>query len=102
MNINNEAIKIAKDLLGMNHSFEDNMLSTLGTIAENDALLLTHNDKALFDENLLAQMIQIIYQKRGNENLASFSAATISETYIENYPKNILSALQSYRKLKAL
>lgn len=102
MNLTNPAIQIAKDLLGMNHSFEDSLLTNLGSIAENNALLLTHNENVLLDEYLMAQMIQVLYQKLGNENIASFSAASVSESYIEGYPKNLLNALQSYRKLKTL
>lgn len=102
MNINNPAIKLAKDLLGMNHSFENDLLLSLGSIAENDALLLTHNEKVLTDQYLLAQMIQFIYQRLGNETISSFSAASVSESYIEGYPRNLLIALQSYRKLKTL
>ena len=105
MNISSKAITIAKALLDINDTFQDDLFVILGTAAENDALLFTNNEQVLFQYDLLGRMIQHSYLQRGNESLASQSIASVSETYITGnsiYPLPILTALKGFSKLKSL
>lgn len=105
MNINSPAIKIAETLLGITAGSQDEMLLTLGEIAETDALAYTKNDAILFEYNILGRMIQYLYNQRGNEGLASQTLATVSETYtagVTAYPVSIQTALRGFTKLKTL
>jgi hypothetical protein len=107
MNINSPAITIAKTLLEINalDISQDEMLVTLGTIAEGDALAYTKNEAILFEYGILGRMIQVAFNTRGSENLASQSFATVSESYTtatSAYPQSILSALRGFTKIKLL
>ncbi len=104
MNANSQAIIIAKQLIGIEalDTTQDALLLILGNIAEGDALRKTHNDNVLFDHYLLGRMIQVAYNTRGSENLASQSFATVSESYVVSYPETINIALRGYTKIKLL
>lgn len=107
MTINSQAITIAKQLLGIDNSdiSQDDLLVSLGNIAETDALTYTNNESILFEYYILARMIQYNFNQRGNEGLLSQTVATVSETYSSgttSYPQSILTALRGFRKLKAL
>jgi len=104
MTSNHEAITIAKMLLNITDASQDNLLATLGTIAEGDALAYTKNTNVLSEAGLLGRMIQVAYNLRGNEGLVSQSLATVSETYSTSsaYPETILLALRGFTKLKVL
>lgn len=102
MKLQSSAITMAKLLLGINNSFEDELLLALGNIAEKEALTYTKNEAILYENELLAQMIATKYRLRGNEGLASQSLATVSESYITGYPETINIALRGFRKLETL
>lgn len=102
MKIQSPAIEIAKILLGIADESQDTMLLTLGNIVEKEALTYTKNEAILFENELLAQMIVAKYRLRGNEGLASQTLATVSETYISNYPETVSIALRGFRKMIAV
>ena len=106
MEITSNAITIAKTLLGIagTDATKDDLLLTLGNAAEIDVFRITHNQDALFDDYLLARMIQANMNRLNNEGLASQSLATVSESYTtgSGYPDSVNNALRSYTKLKSL
>lgn len=105
MNLNSQAITIAKTLLDIKDSSQDGLLVVLGTIAEQDALTFTNNESILFEYGILGRMIQYAFNSRGNEGLTNQSFATVSESYtsgVAAYPHNITSALKRYNKIKTL
>lgn len=102
MKLQSPAINIAKLLLGIDNAFEDDLLVTLGSIVEKEALTYTKNEAILFENELLGQMIATKYRLRGNEGIASQSFATVSETYISGYPETISIALRGFRKIQTL
>jgi hypothetical protein len=53
--------------------------------------------------DLIAERIAVIYLNRLNtEGLASQSFSGVSETYVDDYPQDIIKALNRKRKLKTL
>jgi len=105
MNINSEAITIAKTLLGIAalDTTQDTLLLTLGNIAEKDAVAVALNDLVLLEYELLGRMIQTQFNRRNSEAITSQSLATVSEAYVPTaYPESVNIALRRYRKLKTL
>ena len=104
MEITHNAITIAKTLLGIAGTAQDDILLVYGNTAEIDALKMTHNQDVLFDDYLLARMIQAQFNRRNEEGIASQSVATVSESYTTGtgYPDAVRNALRGYTKLKAL
>lgn len=102
MNINSDAILMAKKLLRIDNHFEDDLLVTIGTIVEKEALAKTLNEAILVQYELLSQMIAVKYRLLGTEGLTSTTLATVSESYVSSYPDSILIALRGFRKLQAL
>lgn len=102
MNIDAVAITNAKILLEIPDTdySKDTLLTLLGTEAETTALALTNNQDVLFDDVLLARMIQHAYNHNNAEGISSQSVAGVSESYI--YPTNITKALRAYNKVKVL
>ena len=97
------ALDQAKVLLGISDTSKDTVLSLCSEIAEQDIRSITHMSAyALVDTLLQARMIQVIYLQLGNEVVSSQSFSGVSETFIPEYPANILNVLRSYRKLKTI
>jgi len=97
------ALEQAKLLLGISDNSKDAVLSLCGEIAEQDIRSISHiADFTLVDTLLQARMIQVIYLQLGNEVVSSQSFSGVSETFIPEYPANILNVLRSYRKLKTI
>jgi len=102
MNIDSNAITYAKTLLGITDTSEDDLLFLLGIEAEQNAVAMTHNDEVLFDDMLLARMMQYAFNRNNVEGIASQSFAGVSESYQLIYPTAITSALRGYNKIKVL
>lgn len=94
-----EAIEKAKILLGIRTSKEDEKLETLqGMIFEE---ILEFTGLASVDsisESLVTKMLVFKYRKLGFEAINSQSYSGISESYIIDYPADIMASLNSYKR----
>lgn len=103
MELTRQAIINAKILLGIGDTSQDTKLALYGDLAEHEALHYTKNSLAAADDMLLARMIAEKYKTNGNKGLKSQSYSGVSETYIDStYSNEIMSILQSYRKLQVV
>jgi len=98
--VNLDAYTMAQTLLNLDA--ENPVLTIIAATCEKEALAYTKNDAILFETELLAKMIVVAYRTRGNEGLSSQSLATVSESYLSDYPETIYIALRGFRKLKSL
>lgn len=97
------ALDQAKILLGISDNSKDTVLSLCGEIAEQDIRSISHiAETSLVGSLIQARMIQAIYLQLGNEVVSSQNFSGISETFLPEYPANILNVLKTYRKLKSV
>ena len=89
-------------LLSITTTTHNDLLVVLGTEAEQTALSMTHNENVLFDDILLARMIQFAFNHNNTEGITSQSFAGVSESYQTTYPDTITQALRGYNKIKVL
>ena len=52
--------------------------------------------------SVLIQMVQCSYNRLGSEGLNSASFSNVNESYMNNYPDNIVQQLNAFRKVKFL
>lgn len=102
MNLNSQAIVVAKTLLNITDTSQDTLLLALGNIAEEDAFNYTNNEDIYFEDNVLGRMIQYLYYTRTSIHVTAQSFNDVSESYLSTYPEPILIALRKYRKLSTL
>lgn len=93
-------ILILKLRLGIEGVEKDPLLLTLLDSAKNYILSYTGRKEdswlAIFDD-LQIKIASVDYNKLGIENLSSQSEGSISNSYIDGYPKDITNILNKYR-----
>ena len=91
---------ILKLRLGVEGVEKDPLLLTLLDSAKNYILSYTGRKEekwlSIFDE-LQVKIANVDYNRLGIENLASQSEGSVSNSYIEGYPKDITNILNKYR-----
>ena len=53
-------------------------------------------------DTTISQMVIYKYNRQGSEGLASTSYSGISESYLTDYPDNLIKQMNKYRRLKVL
>lgn len=93
-------LTILKLRLGIESVEKDYLLLTLLDSAKNYILSYTGRKEEkwlpIFDE-LQVKIASIDYNKLGIENLSSQTEGSISNSYIDDYPKDITNILNKYR-----
>lgn len=93
-----EAIEKAKILLGLTDFSEDTKLETLLELIEEEILEYTYLDSiATISVSLLTKMLVFKYNKLNQEHINSNNFEGVSESYITDYPKDIIKSLDSYK-----
>ena len=95
----------AKKLIGLTTNEDDALLELYIEIAEEEIREAVGNVPRI-PETLLAQMVNIKYQRRGTESLSNSNYAGNGETFLQDYPSNIINRLErlkrSNRRLRTL
>lgn len=96
-----ERIKRLLDIVGNEH---DELLELYVEIAEEE--VLDYCGDVAIPDNLIAQMVVIKFQRRGTESLSNSNYAGNGETFLQDYPSNIINRLErlkrSNRRLRTL
>lgn len=103
--INQEKIEAIRLLCGLpiDDESKDSEFSLLLSMAESEAKTRT-NLSALPAEldPVVCKMVAYNYDKKGSVAVSSQSYASASESFIEDYPQEILNSLKAFRKFKFL
>ena len=91
-----------KLLLGLAGNEKDDLLQLLSDMAVDEVKDYCNIDDISGLENTIIQMVIIKYNLIGHEGLASESYSGASYSYITDYPGNIVTALNKYRRLRVL
>lgn len=87
----------AKKLIGLTTNEDDALLELYIEIAEEEIREAVGNVPRV-PETLLAQMVNIKYQRRGTESLSNSNYAGNGETFLQDYPSYILTRIESLKK----
>lgn len=87
----------AKKLIGLSTNEEDALLELYIEIAEEEVREAVGNVPRIPD-TLLAQMVNIKYQRRGTESLSNSNYAGNGETFLQDYPSYILARIEGLKK----
>lgn len=87
----------AKKLIGLTTEEDDALLELYIEIAEEEVREAVGNVPRIPD-TLLAQMVNIKYQRRGTESLSNSNYAGNGETFLKEYPPYILDRIESLKK----
>lgn len=87
----------AKKLIGLTTEEDDALLELYIEIAEEEVREAVGNVPQIPD-TLLAQMVNIKYQRRGTESLSNSNYAGNGETFLKEYPPYILDRIESLKK----
>ena len=87
----------AKKLIGLTTEEDDALLELYIEIAEEEVREAVGNVPRIPD-TLLAQMVNIKYQRRGTESLSNSNYAGNGETFLKEYPSYILDRIESLKK----
>ena len=88
-----ERIKRLLDIVGNEH---DELLELYVEIAEEE--VLDYCGDVAIPENLIAQIVVIKFQRRGTESLSNSNYAGNGETFLKDYPSNIINRLERLKR----
>lgn len=93
-----DAISLAKTLLGITNTSEDEKLLALEKIVESKIKSYCRLDSVSSSMGVVkAQMILVDYNRLGTEHLTQQTISNISESYIDSYPVGIVEQLNSFK-----
>jgi hypothetical protein len=91
------------NILGLNISVDDKLLEFYLHNAEDfifDFCKIIEIPPSLY--TLLTEMVVFQYRQKGIENVQSEGKGSLSESYLTEYPPNIMQRLKSHRKIVIL
>ena len=91
-----ELLERIKRLLDLVEDEYDELLELYIEIAEEE--IIDYCGEVAIPENLIAQMVVIKFQRKGTESLSNSNYAGNGETFLKDYPTNILDRLERLKK----
>ena len=100
-----ELLERIKKLLGLAGSEHDELLELYIEVSEEE--IIEYCGEVNIPDTLVAQMVEIKYQRRGTESLANSNYSGNGEVFLPDYPPNIIRRLETLkgskkRKLRTL
>ena len=100
-----ELLERIKKLLGLVGSEHDELLELYIEVSQEE--IIEYCGEVKIPDTLVAQMVEIKYQRRGTESLSNSNYSGNGEVYLADYPPNIIRRLETLkggkkRKLRTL